>query len=83
MDGKKLNIFMPKPKPPQSPDYCVALNQASYAQDMQEANTLLQSRYPDAKIVAEQSFKQWKVCLVKQGDQLSAVFRVQTTHLTG
>ena len=60
---------MNKITPPQSPEYCRAIAEASYISDIGEATEFLHQQFPDAKVLEEASVRGWRFILVKNKDQ--------------
>src|SRR3989344_4778291 len=61
--------------PPQNPEFCLAITEASYEQGIKKSNRLLKNQFPEAEVLDEAAFRGWRMILIKNGDQLSVAFR--------
>ena len=66
---------MLKITPSQSPEFCLAITEASYEQGIEKSNLLLKKQFPEAEVVDEATFRGWRIILIKSEDQLSVAFR--------
>ncbi|PIS03197.1 MAG: hypothetical protein COT85_04025 [Chlamydiae bacterium CG10_big_fil_rev_8_21_14_0_10_42_34] len=66
---------MPGKIPPQSPEFCWAASEASYEKSLTQSNDYLTQRFPNAKVLAEDSIRGWRFILIENNGQLTVATR--------